>query len=315
MRSFKEMLYDMAAYIGVFPNIGSMSLKTLRILSGKSNFFRIILFLKEHKRDLSYVGGNKYKILSLDEVFSIKNYDLNALDLYFKERNRIIFFKEGGQIYAQVKNFIFALPFPHGIYELVETFYHECYGGIDIQNGNIIDIGAFIGDTAIYFASKGAKKIIAFEPAKNLFRLAVQNVQLNNLNGIVYLRNEAVGYDVGEKNFYYIKSHPGASSLLPRRKDFICYKVRVVPFSDVVAELDYIDLLKIDCEGMEEAILLQAHKDGLLKNISNIIVEVHTQEGLEKLKAIFEKASYRTVKWYSHKVPYLVFASKEHRSL
>jgi len=92
MRSFKEMLYDMAAYIGVFPNIGSMSLKTLRILSGKSNFFRIILFLKEHKRDLSYVGGNKYKILSLDEVFSIKNYDLNALDLYFKERNRIIFF-------------------------------------------------------------------------------------------------------------------------------------------------------------------------------------------------------------------------------
>ena len=89
--------------------------------------------------------------------------------------------------------------------------------------------------------------------------------------------------------------------LLPKMKDFICYKVRVIPLSNVMMELDYIDLLKIDCEGTKDAILLQAYKNGLLIGISSVIVKVH---GLEKLKTvvkIFEKASYKIVECHPKK--------------
>jgi len=32
---------------------------------------------------------------------------------------------------------------------------------VDVKNKSIVDIGAFVGDTAIYFAIKGAKKVVA----------------------------------------------------------------------------------------------------------------------------------------------------------
>ena len=134
--------------------------------------------MQEHKDDVVPIGSDQFKLLSLGEAFSIKSYNLDALDLYFKEKDRIKFFRRGSRIFAKVNNFVFVLPFPQGIFELVKTFYQECYGGINIQNGNVVDISAFIGDTVIYFASKGAQKVIAFEPAKHLFSIAVQNVKI-----------------------------------------------------------------------------------------------------------------------------------------
>ncbi|MEM3759529.1 MAG: FkbM family methyltransferase [Candidatus Bathyarchaeia archaeon] len=138
---------------------------------------------------------------------------------------------------------------------MVETFYKEVYGAFDVKNGNVVDVGAFIGDTSIYFASHGAEKVIAFEPAKNLFHLALQNVCLNNFSEVIDFRNEAVGIDYGEEKFYYMRHHPRGSSLLPRR-DYICHTVKVVPLSDAIAEIGNVDLLKIDCEGLEDKILL-----------------------------------------------------------
>jgi len=231
----------------------------------------------------------------LDEVISLKSYNLYALELYFKERNRINFFKHEGQVYAKVGNFVFALPFPFGIYELVETFYQESYSTFDMKNGNVVDIGAFIGDSAVYFASKGAGQVIAFEPAKNLFGLAIQNIRLNDLDEVVYIRNEAVGVDYGEETFYYLKSHPGGSSILPRKKDFICYKVKVIPLSSVIAELGHVDLLKIDCEGMENKILLKAYKDESLKDVTNMIIEAHGFQRLKNTLEILRNASFKFV--------------------
>lgn len=267
--------------------------------------------MQKYKRDLRHVGSDKFKLLDLDEVFSLKDHNLGAFELYFKERDRIKCFKQGKHVYAKVKNFIFLLPFPYGIYELIETFYNEIYNINGIRNGNIVDIGAFIGDTAIYFASKGAKKVIAFEPAKNLFYIALQNVQLNGLGSIICMRNEAIGLDYNEENLYYIKTHPGSSSMVPpKRGHFNCYKVKVVPLSSVLANFEYIDLLKIDCEGTEDMILLHAHDAGLLKHVSSVIVEVHSQEKLKMIKKIFEKESFKIQEKQCNKIPCLISATR-----
>ena len=44
------------------------------------------------------------------------------------------------------------------------VFLYEEYQTLPVKDRIVIDIGGSIGDTAIYFALKGAKKVIALEP-------------------------------------------------------------------------------------------------------------------------------------------------------
>lgn len=46
----------------------------------------------------------------------------------------------------------------------VETFLEQPYGILDVKGRDVVDVGAYIGDTALYFRLKGAKRIYAFEP-------------------------------------------------------------------------------------------------------------------------------------------------------
>ena len=56
------------------------------------------------------------------------------------------------------------------------------------KNGKPIifwDVGANIGDSSIYFALKGAKKVIALEPLPANYEMAVKNIELNNFKNII----------------------------------------------------------------------------------------------------------------------------------
>ena len=61
------------------------------------------------------------------------------------------------------------------------VFYFEEYKILKPENEIVIDIGASIGDSAIYFALNRAKHVIALEPYLSTFNLAVQNIKVNNL--------------------------------------------------------------------------------------------------------------------------------------
>jgi len=49
------------------------------------------------------------------------------------------------------------------------------------DNKIVIDIGASIAESALYFVLRGAKKILCFEPIPKVFAMAKENVELNNL--------------------------------------------------------------------------------------------------------------------------------------
>jgi FkbM family methyltransferase len=40
----------------------------------------------------------------------------------------------------------------------------------------VIDIGVFIGDSSIYFALRGAKRVIAVEPHSEAYKKTVENI-------------------------------------------------------------------------------------------------------------------------------------------
>ncbi|MCG2872343.1 MAG: FkbM family methyltransferase, partial [Sulfolobales archaeon] len=54
---------------------------------------------------------------------------------------------------------------------------------MNVKNKSIVDIGAFVGDTAIHFAIKGAEKVIAIEPHPRAHEELVENIRINGLEG------------------------------------------------------------------------------------------------------------------------------------
>src|ERR687895_780181 len=66
--------------------------------------------------------------------------------------------------------------------ETVNIFVQNVYHSFPIKGKIVIDVGANIADSCIYFVSHGAKRIIGIEPLIENYELAEQNVKLNNFS-------------------------------------------------------------------------------------------------------------------------------------
>ena len=76
---------------------------------------------------------------------------------------------------------------------LQEFFLKEPYAELDVVDKDVIDVGSSIGDTPIYFALKGARRVISFEPYPATFQKAKSNIEANGLGDRVVLLNEGAG--------------------------------------------------------------------------------------------------------------------------
>jgi len=76
---------------------------------------------------------------------------------------------------------------------ILEVFDFDNYEGIDVNGKVVIDVGAFVGNTAIYFALKGAKGIIAIEPLPANYEELLDNVNLNGMRNKINVINAALG--------------------------------------------------------------------------------------------------------------------------
>ena len=57
-----------------------------------------------------------------------------------------------------------------------EVFKEEIYKGFPVLGAIVIDVGANIGDSPIYFSLMGAKLVLAYEPSLEFFEIAKQNI-------------------------------------------------------------------------------------------------------------------------------------------
>jgi len=74
-----------------------------------------------------------------------------------------------------------------------ENFIDEQFKNLDVKGKDVVDIGANIGDSAIYFALKGAKHVYAFEPYHYSYEIAKRNIKLNNLEDRITLLSKGCG--------------------------------------------------------------------------------------------------------------------------
>jgi len=164
-----------------------------------------------------------------------------------------------------------------GLFSL-EQFLDQPYRRLNVSGRVVLDVGAYIGDSALYFWSRGAKWVYAFEPYPYLYEIARENLKINMVNNIT-LFNQAVGSEDGFINVD-TKYVPKAKS---HARDFGSgIPIRVRAFDSLVNEMGLKDaVLKMDCEGCEYNALINA-SESTLKSFSEIILEYHYQ-GYAKL--------------------------------
>lgn len=131
-----------------------------------------------------------------------------------------------------------------------ETFLYDIHFiDFDLKGRTVVHAGAYVGETALYYASKGAF-VYAFEPQPSCYSIALKNLELNpELKSRIILKNYAIGED-GEIEFPDMNCSGGASYFTEYNRKV---KVRSVSISTILKEfnLDHPNILDLDIKGNE----------------------------------------------------------------
>jgi len=130
----------------------------------------------------------------------------------------------------------------------------------ELKNANVIlDIGANIGDTALFYASVNQKaEIFAFEPHPSTFKKSAENVELNNFSNI-HLINLGLGDKPGTFKLYEVnENNTGMNRIISENKKLPYQEVTIETLDNIVSEkgISNVDFIKLDVEGFEHAVLL-----------------------------------------------------------
>lgn len=149
----------------------------------------------------------------------------------------------------------------------------------DTASPRILDIGAHIGLASLYFLTQApGAHITAVEPNPYIAEVLERNLWQNQVDDRVSVEKVAVSTESGQTDLY-IDSSPdqwwSTASLLPAAwtGDQATYPL-TVPMKALREFLtDSIDLLKMDIEGAEQAVLMSAGLE--LVKVRQLLVEFH----------------------------------------
>lgn len=128
------------------------------------------------------------------------------------------------------------------------------------EGATILDVGANLGNHAIYWARyRNAKLILCFEPIPSTFENLSRNIEVNGLGGRIEAYQVAMGDQEGRaKVDKWSARNRGATVLAPDPAgDIVLTSLDSAAF---VEKLERVDVLKIDVEGFEGRVISGARK-------------------------------------------------------
>jgi len=172
---------------------------------------------------------------NLDIIF------VNDTFIQFRYRSRILKF------YFDINKFVaFGEIFRDGIYD------------VDVKGRTVVDVGAGVGDSSIYLALNGAKKVYAFDVNVWYLEKTMKNIRENNLKDVV----EPLYCECGLSN----------------NLDIITLTYNIPSGS----------VLKVDCEGCEYDFFSIAPR--LISRYHTIIIEYHN--GVQHLADLLSTSGF-----------------------
>jgi len=174
----------------------------------------------------------------------------------------------------------------------------------------IIDVGANIGNHAIYFDKFVEPKVVyVFEPLSRAITMLLQNIALTYSHKI---NVDYIGMALGSKECYTVphttvEHNLGATTLreiLPEENiDIENFGVKTIA-GDSIFENRIVDFIKIDVEGMEFEVL-KGFANTIKKNKPIIFIEVHVPEQ-PKLHQWLSDNDYYIVECTDNNVNFLI---------
>ncbi len=145
-----------------------------------------------------------------------------------------------------------------------------------VKPGNVVvDIGAHIGCFSILAAQRTGKtgKVVGFEPQQHNFELLQANIDINSCYPLEACRIAITGSN-RKRQLSTCYANSGGHTLLSEGINQQTVQGWTLETALEAVKIEYIDLLKLDCEGSEFEIIDAAGTE-CLNRIERIIMEVH----------------------------------------
>ena len=133
----------------------------------------------------------------------------------------------------------------------------QVYGKPDLTGKVVIDVGAAIGDTAIFFKKCGAKTVYGYELDDARVRIAQKNIKMNGMDHSVVVYNK---------------------------------KATAEELHKLMATINDPIFLKLDCEGCKYGILPKLD----MSKVTDVILEYHGKPG--PLMEVLGKAGFLDIR-------------------
>lgn len=157
-----------------------------------------------------------------------------------------------------------------------EVIENNAYKADDnLLNKNILDVGANIGCYSLLASYYGAKKVVAVEPVADTFNFLVKNIAASGFKNITPVKKIVWSTDNAEQRISSNSLHNGVNGLYAQGEKW--ETIKTITLNTLLKEFDDNNIiLKLDCEGSEYDILLNASQEDM-NRISYIHLEIHTQ--------------------------------------
>ena len=164
--------------------------------------------------------------------------------------------------------------------DIFDVYIKDEYNFLNVQDKDVLDIGGSIGDSAIYFAINGARKVISLEPYPYSFNYAVRNINENGFGEKIVFLNGGYGKD----SEIVVDEEIVSADYMALQESKIGRKIRTYSLKLLVKEFNLENaILKMDCEGCEYNLVNEDRN--VLDKFSQVLIEYHygTQRLVEKL--------------------------------
>lgn len=242
----------MSILIDVLSRIANDNSGSLEFMHGKvANWHGVVLMLAGLRKRLRVRmrDGRSYD-MEVHERYVSANYSGKGLRLLYGNREERI----------------------RAILTVILEFLDEAHTDLEVKGRDVVDIGAYIGDTPIYFALNGARHVYALEPYPYSYNMARRNVSANGLGKKITMINAACGSRKGSMTIETEEDNFAGSELRESRSG---KTIEILPLS-LIADRYGLNgaALKIDCEGGEYDIILKSKRE-TLRRFSGILIEYH----------------------------------------
>ena len=211
-----------------------------------------------------------------------KDYRDKTIKIFQEKNKKIVETSEGIKFY---------LDSTHPGNTIVECFVqriHLINSKYDWKNKIVVDVGAEMGDTPLYFANLGAK-VYAIEPIKEHFDAMIRNLSLNpKISERIIPINAALGKDGDLKFFQDSRGVTGDTSFMVNHhgKNTKSTIIKGYSFNSLFNKynIEHVDLLKLDCKGCEYFLT-----DEILEKTDKIKIEFNAKSSPLKLDILLKK--------------------------